>query len=84
MRTLPPRGQLPGISGPGHSEFQREDEILTGIQAQKKGCQISELLEVEGVGLWLLFGQAVGAQSLWSSSGCSRRACFWGAGAVGQ
>ena len=45
------------------SELQREDKILTGIQAQKKGCQISVLLEVEGVGLWLLFGQAVGAQS---------------------
>lgn len=67
-----------------HSELQRQDKILTGIQAQKKGCQISVLLEVEGVGLWLLFGQAVGAQSRWSSSGCPHRACFWGEGAVGH
>lgn len=41
------------------------------IQAQKKGFQIFELLEGAGVVPWLLFGQAVGGQSLWSSSGCS-------------
>lgn len=66
------------------SEFQRQGgKILTGIQAQKKGSQISELWEVAGVGLWLLCGPEVEGQSLWSSSGCSRRACFWGEGEVG-
>lgn len=58
MRTLPPRGQLPGIRVP-----EGVPEILTGNQVQKKGCPTSELLEVEGAGLWLLLGQAVGLQS---------------------
>lgn len=32
-----------------------EGRTFIGIQAQKKGLQISELLEVEGVGPWNLF-----------------------------
>lgn len=84
MRTPPPGGQFSGISCPRCFEFQREHKILIGIQAQKKGRQISELWEVVGVGLWLLVAQAAGEQSPWSSSGCSRRACFWGEGEVAQ
>lgn len=63
MRTPPPGGQFSGISCPRCFEFQRENKILIGIQAQKKGRQISELWEVVGVGLWLLVAQAAGEQS---------------------
>lgn len=80
MRTLPSGGQFSGVSCPRHFEFQKEDKIFIGIQAQKKGRQISELWEVAGVGLWLLFAQAVGEQSPRSSSGYCHRACFWGEG----
>lgn len=48
---------------PRHFEFQKKGKIFIGIQAQKKGRQIYELWEVAGVGLWLLFAQAVGEQA---------------------
>lgn len=62
MRTPTPKGQFSGSRCPRHSEMQGGGEVLTGIQAQKKGCQISELSEAVAVGLWLLFGQAVGVR----------------------
>lgn len=68
-----------GVRWPRHCRSRTEDKILTGIQAQKKGSQISELSEGVGVGFWLLFGQAVGERSLWSSSDCSS-----GVGEVGE
>lgn len=52
-----------GSQHPRHFEFQKKGKIFIGIQAQKKGRQIYELWEVAGVGLWLLFAQAVGEQA---------------------
>lgn len=77
MRPDSPGGHLQP-SSPRHSEVRSQEDILTGFQAQKTECLISELWEGAVGGLWLLFGQAVEVQSRWSSSGCSRRACFWG------
>lgn len=62
MRTRPPGGQLSGFRCPRRLAFQRENTLLTGIQAQKQGCQTSELWEVVAVGVWLLFVQAGGEQ----------------------
>lgn len=62
QRTMPPGGQLSGFHHPRRLAFQRENTFLTGIRAQKKGRQTSELWEGVAVGVWLLVAQAVGEQ----------------------
>lgn len=78
------KGLLLGVSCSRCSEFWRPGKTLSGIRAQKQGSQICGLWEEVEVGIGLLCGPAAEGQSLRSSSGHSRRACFLGEGEAGQ
>lgn len=78
------QGLLLGVSYSRCSEFRRPGKTLSGIRAQKQGSQICGLWEEVEVGIWLLCGPAAEGQSLRSSSGRCRRACFWEEGEAGQ